>query len=179
MNQETNQSDFATEGPHECPFCNYPVLFQNQQTCTECGERVTGDEAWMRRREWQIIWDRYRWVLILGVLAVASIATLVLNRYVTANWLLMQLMGTVAVSTVLGMFIKHTQAQLVALSLIGGLVAQFLWCADLRVADTTIILIGILLSAWLSSGLVMAGVVCGAILRHACWEQCKRDLGHK
>lgn len=173
MNHEVKHPKTVRDKQKECPFCTYPVVSLDQQTCTECGERVDGDAPWMRRREWELIWDRYRWVLILGVLVVTSIATLVVNNLVTENWLLMKVAGVVAVSILLGMFIKYSRAQVLALVLISGVLIYSLWGVN-----RDYYLVAILLSGYLWGSLVITGVICGVALRYVCWWQVRWDLGH-
>lgn len=155
-----------------CHFCAYPMLDREQVRCSECGERVDGDEAWNLRREMALVWRHYRWVMIVGGLVVLSAGTLVLTALVSQVWLLIMLVIVFATSFVLGVFIKHHLVQLLVILLVA---AMLLFCMSYISEDYTIILN--VLTGMLCSGLVMTGVTCGGVLRCLCWCQCQRDLG--
>ena len=158
-----------------CPFCAYPVLVDEQRVCSECGERVNGDEAWMRRRERELVWDRYRWVLITGVLGATSTTAVVIHRFINVEWVLIMLIMIFAISMVLGMFIIYRWVQLLIIALIAALTLILLEKSD--VSNVWYLIVMQIIVTGINGGFVLVAVTCGAVLRELCWSQCKRDLG--
>lgn len=172
MNHENKQLKTVILQQTECPFCDYPVVSKDQQTCIECGERVDGDAAWMRRREIELVWKHYRWILILGVLGLSTVIGVMAYPRAPDGRSLEIHIGIVAVSMVLGMFFKYRLAQIIAATLTLTYMTVFLWGMNMEHVVTGLIVGGIV-----SSGLVLGSVVIGMVLREKCWSQCKRDLG--